>query len=612
MQKQHRIKELENLIRYHRKKYWIDNDPEIPDPEYDELEKELELLDPNNPILRKIEPIKVDSNNKVKHPTPMLSLDKVYTREELEKWLRKTARSETELFRISPKYDGNAGRFYSFEQLVTRGDGVEGIDISFKIPNINIITSKLEFPLDGELIVKKEYFYNVLRKKIKRKDGKPYKTPRNAIGGLITTLDPLPLDVRIDFIDYNFESEVYSLRELLQIWDEIYDKYSNPNYHYPLDGIVIRVHDDKYFEELGHTEHHPRGTIAFKFTNPKGISKLVDVIIDVGTTRRLTFTGVIEPIELSGVEVTKVSLHNPKYIIDNDIHIGDIIEIQRSGDVIPDYVRTIEKPKDRKRITVDECPSCGSSIEYIEPFLYCTNPYCETAAVRKLAVMCKRIGLQLIGEKTAAKIIETFGITNVSEVLELKWEDIAELPGFTDKSIDNLYNEIQRIRNIDKIYDYILLASSGIENLGVGFFKKICKQYTVEELFNMDIEELYNNVESIGEERAFMLYEALHDKNKDELFRLWNIFEGRIINTKFERQSTHKQKICFTGKMPQKRSYYHRLAEKLGFEPVKIVTRDLDILVTVNKNHTSSKIKKALGYGVKVITLDNFMRNYAQ
>jgi len=605
LKKSSQIQELEDLIKYHRKKYWIDNEPEISDPEYDELEEKLRQLDPDNPLLNEIvdAPIR---GQKFKHPKPMLSLDKVYTKEDLEKWLRKISRSDSEKFRVSPKYDGNAGRLYSLKLLVTRGDGIEGVNISSKIPNLNIITKYDKFPIDGELILQKDYFYNVIQKKIKRKDGKPYKTPRNCAGGLVNTLDPLPLDICIDFIDYNVESKVYSLTELLEKWDEIYEKYSDPNYHYPLDGIVIRVHDDEYFEELGSTEHHPRGAIAFKFTNPKGITKLVDVLINVGTTRRLTFTGIVEPVEIGGVTVTKVSLHNPKYIIDNDIQIGDVIEIQRSGDVIPDYVRTIEKPKDRKRITIDECPSCGSELIYEEPFLICSNKYCGVAAVRKLATMCKRIGLQLVGEKTAAKLFEVFGITRVSEVLNLEWDHIAELPGFTGSSIDNLYEEIQRVRNLDKIYDYIILSASGIENIGKGLFKQICQQFTVSELLEMDIEDLHNKVEGIGEERAFILYEALHEKNVDELRELYEIFDGRIVDFKFERQDL-KGTICFTGRMPKKRSYYEDLAKQYGFEPVKTVSKKLDLLVTVTKNHSSSKVNKAKKWGVRIISLDEFL-----
>ena len=593
---QERISYLVQQIAYHDYQYWILNQPVISDQEYDLLTKELRELDPHNPILLNVNDILFQADHtKIKHSTPMLSLDKAYNHSEIISFLDKVSRSSDEEYSLTPKYDGCAGRIYNLRILATRGNGLEGVDISRKIKHINIVTNQnpVQFPLDGELIFETTKFKN----KIKLLLPKSYKTIRNCVAGLLTQLDDLPSGLYIDFVDYQYNS--VSITDKLLRHEEYFNITINKlknTVKYPIDGFVIRVKDQSYFESLGYTEHHPRGAIALKLTNPSAETTLINVIWQVGTTNQLTPVGIISPIELGQVEVNRINLYNAKYILDNDIHIGDIITVERAGDVIPNYIATIHKPVDRKPITINECPGCGFTLTYREPNLYCMNELCSVSNVRRLENSCKYLGLKLLGVKTLQKL----PFKNIIDILTVSYEDIKQLiPG---KTADNIYQEIQRIRS-NPIHDYKILASLYTEGIGLSIYKHICKLYTIDELLNLSIKDL-ENINTIGPERAIIIYDSLQ-YNKNNIITMKGLFLG-VIDSKYE---TSKSTICFTGKMPNKRSYYESLAEQHGLESKSSVTADLSVLVVPDESYTSSKVTKAKKFKIPIVTLPQFLNS---
>jgi len=583
-----KIKELEDKILYHNDLYWNENKPEISDIDYDNLIRELEEVDPNNPIIKKIHDIRDEGIKKIKHKYPMLSLDKVYEVDDLIKWCQKVSRSDGELFLIQPKFDGCSAEINN-DTLSTRGDGYEGQDITSKLDFIDLLSIK---PYNiGEIVISKDHFI-YLKEKFPE-----YKTQRNACSGILNRddLDEF-LKGLLTFVPFNYITAEQTLKEIKR-YDWNIHIYNFKALQYPTDGIVIKLADEEYSKSLGNTSHHPRGQIAFKFTNPIKSSILRGVIWQSGK-RKLTPVGQIDPIEISGVTISRVNLHNYRYICEKDIRIGDSLIIERSGDVIPNVQKVIPNAYYRKEIFIYNCPVCNHPIIYKNPDIYCTNNKCSGKLLQLLSDSVTRIGIERLGKPTLKKLIDK-GVRNLIGILQLTKEDVLQLDGFCEKSSQNLIDEIQKVIN-KGVYEWQILASLNIKDVGERLSKIILKDRTLEELINMTIDGI-GSINGIGHKKSIRIRQGLAGKRNylDRLRKTLPIIE--------EEGEEIKKTICFTGKMPEKRSIYEDNAKKLGFAFVKDVTKDLGILVCLDVNKTSSKILKAKKYGVKIISLHNWL-----
>jgi len=334
----HTEEELIALIEKHNTLYWKNGTPEISDTEYDILLRKLEAINPDHPILQKVHTPAVVTSGKVKHKTPMLSLDKAYSLEELLTWAAKYARNDNEQFLIQPKYDGISANFAD-GVLATRGDGELGENISDKIELIELETEGYKGPLDrpirGEIIIRNDDFKN-LYSKIKRKDGKHYKNSRNAVAGIMGLKDITQMvqqNAKLTLIDYDMVSYSVKFANFAEKWTDILQKIKS--LPYPMDGLVIKLADKEYGDSLGMTAHHPRSQIAFKFSGVRKETKLLDVEWSFGKNC-LTPVALLEPVEIGGVTIKHATLHNIQNIIDRDVHIGDTVTVERAGDVIPE------------------------------------------------------------------------------------------------------------------------------------------------------------------------------------------------------------------------------------------------------------------------------------
>lgn len=588
---------LEKEIRRHNDLFWVVGDPEISDEKFNELTKELRYINPNNPVLHEINTPTVKSEGKIKHKFPMLSLDKMYTIEEIiDGWATKVKRSDKERFLIQNKFDG-----WSVEKnnakLSTRGDGFYGDDISDKQVYIKLLdgspVSNIIY-VHGELVMLKSDFEKY-RSKILRRDGSQYKTSRTILTGLLAD-DDIRDDVKRVLTLLPFET--FQLRatfsELKNIdWNTLINERKNADY--PIDGLVIKLEDEEYGKSLGSTSHHIRSAMALKFTNPTGKTVLRDVIWSVGKTK-ITPVAVVDPVEIGGVTVDGPNLHNAKYIIDKDIRIGDTLILERCGDIIPD-VQQVIPGEVRKTINILNCPSCGSDVRYDEPEIKCTNPECGGMLTRRLLDSIIRIGIDGIGEPTVDKLVSN-GYRNLIDVFNLTKEDIMALDGFANTSSDNMLKEILRVKT-NGVYEWQILASLNIPLIGTRMSKMILKNMSLEELRNKQISEL-ENLKDVGFITAHSIYCGLLDNKKyiDELLE--------ILPTINENQE-EKKTICFTGKMPEPRSYYEKLASANNLEPVKSVNKELDILVCADVNKTGGKINKAKKYGTIMMSVEEFL-----
>ena len=598
------VEQLAAQIEYHNRKYWEEAEPEISDDEYDQLVRRLTELAPDHPLLQTIQAPVVASSGKVIHRDPMLSLDKAYSLDEVISWAAKFVRSDSEEFLVQPKYDGISAS-WSGGILATRGDGETGENITDKVPLIELEHPAGIMPLGefkgqarGEIVIREDDF-RTLYPKIMNRNGRPYKNSRNAAAGIMGLKDislMLLQHAKLTLVDYSLHSWKTNWKDFRTDWQDLVDRIEQ--LPYPMDGIVIKLADQAYSRSLGNTAHHPRGQIAFKFSGVRQQSKLLKVEWSFGKTA-LTPVAEIEPVEITGTTIRHVTLHNLQNILDHDIQIGDTVTVERAGDVIP-YIVESQPGEVRTPCVIENCPSCGAKLVRELPELRCVNPDCPETQLMRLLAAVKNIGIERLGEPNLRRLREVLGVKNLKDIFNMTVPDIMRLEGFQELSANNLYKEIQAARTAP---DYQLLASLNIKGIGPNIAKAILKTNTLKELEGMNAEQLAN-LEGIGPERAGAIEKELRER-KAEIDELLECLT--IVQTKSD-SAEERPTVCFTGKMPEKRSYYENLAKANGYDSTDSVTSGLSLLVTAEADSTSSKAVKAAKLGVKVMTLADWLK----
>ena len=598
------VEQLAAQIEYHNRKYWEEAEPEISDDEYDQLVRRLTELAPDHPLLQTIQAPVVASSGKVIHRDPMLSLDKAYSLDEVISWAAKFVRSDNEEFLVQPKYDGISAS-WSGGILATRGDGETGENITDKVPLIELEHPAGIMPLGefkgqarGEIVIREDDF-RTLYPKIMNRNGRPYKNSRNAAAGIMGLKDislMLLQHAKLTLVDYSLHSWKTNWKDFRTDWQDLIDRIEQ--LPYPMDGIVIKLADQAYSHSLGNTAHHPRGQIAFKFSGVRQQSKLLKVEWSFGKTA-LTPVAEIEPVEITGTTIRHVTLHNLQNILDHDIRIGDTVTVERAGDVIP-YIVESQPGETRTPCVIENCPSCGAKLVRELPELRCVNPDCPETQLMRLLAAVRNIGIERLGEPNLRRMREVLGVRNLKDIFNLTVPDIMRLEGFQELSANNLYKEIQAARTAP---DYQLLASLNIKGIGPNIAKAILKTNTLKELEGMNAEQLAN-LEGIGPERAGAIEKELRER-KAEIDELLECLT--IVQTKSD-SAEERPTVCFTGKMPEKRSYYENLAKANGYDSADSVTSGLSLLVTAEADSTSSKAVKAARLGVKVMTLADWLK----
>ena len=510
------VDELAELLAYHNRLYWEVNAPEISDAEFDVIYEKLRSLAPEHPALSEIHTPEAAGRGKVKHSSLMLSLDKAYTLEALLEWGSKFARTPDELLLVEPKYDGISARFDG-KTLVTRGDGEYGEDITDKLPLVELeapgYTGFPDRPARGELVIRDDDF-NTLYRNIRKKDGSQYKNSRNAVAGIVGLKDISGMifqHAKITLADYRLYSFEVKLSELAAKWESLKERLAE--LPYPQDGIVLKFADEEFRKSLGNTAHHPRGEIAYKFTNIKKTTRLLGVEWSFGKNC-LTPVALLEPVDISGTTIKRASLHNLQNIRELGVMIGDEVVVERAGDVIP-YISSVIPGAERKSPLIDSCPSCGAALKQVGPELVCTGNDCPETSLQRLCAAVRNLGIERLGEPTLRRLMDKCGVKRVSQLFSVTARDLLQIEGFAAKSASNLVNEIQRAREVN---DYQLLASLNIPHIGLNMARQLLQQHTLEELRNMGVEE-FSVLNGVGPERANALAEqfSLQHDYLDEL-----------------------------------------------------------------------------------------------
>ena len=600
------LQELVQLIEYHNQRYWELGEPEISDDDYDRLMVELRSRDPNHPLLHWVGTQRTASaGGKVKLAKPMLSLDKAYSLEEVVEWAQKYIRSKDELLLAQPKYDGISANFDG-TILATRGDGEIGEDISDKLPLIELeapnYTGQLNRPARGEIVIRKDDFAN-LYSHIYKKGGGVYKNSRNAVAGIMglkDISDMIRQHAKLTLADYSLVSFKIKFSELSGRFAEIIETVEA--LPYPTDGVVFKLADTAYSESLGATSHHPRGQIAFKFSGIRRKTKLLAVEWSFGKNA-LTPVAELDPVEIGGVTIKRATLHNALNIIDMDIQIHDEVTVERAGDVIP-YIVSREPGGERINAMITNCPGCGSTLVRRGPELCCVNPECFETNLQKLTAAVKNFGIEQLGEPTIRKMMLSLGVKKLSDIFKLTQNQLLKLDNFAEKSAANLYREIDTAKHVA---DYQFLAALNIPNIGLDIAKILLKHFKLEELSTLSEDELLN-VPGIGEKRAKAIVEILHSEAQEIIDLLATVEVSKTA----QNSSTPRPTICFTGKMPEKRSFYENLAAEHGYEAVDSVSQSLSLLVTADISSNSSKTGKAKKLGIPIVELQDFLRQLSE
>ena len=590
--------ELVQAISKHDDLYWKKGAPVISDEEYDVLVESLRKIDPNHPLVNRINTPEVIGGGKVKHKEPMLSLGKVYTIDELVLWCTQLSRTPKEVFIIEYKYDGCSASFES-GILATRGDGHVGENITSKLPIIHSTKNDTR----GEIIMPKSVFLRI-------KEATGFKNTRNAVAGILNR-DVVTTEYGkiLYLIPFNYNQRIFTIEQIMEFlvnpseFNAIIEEAKNSEF--PTDGLVIKLLDKEYAKSLGATSHHARGEIAFKFSNPTGQTILRDIEWSVGK-HVITPIGKVDPVEVSGVTISNINLHNMGYIIENGIHIGDTIIVERAGDVIPD-VQSIIPGENRIKIKLDKCPACGHPVTYEKPVLVCNNYLnCEGGFIRRLMDSVVRIGIERLGLPTLEKLVESLKVENLIDIFNLTKDQIRTLDGFGDRSAENLYEEIQKVVR-GQVEDWRVLSSLNLVGIGTSLSKTLLSEFLLDELRIMT-ETSFINIAGIGPERAAVLVKGLNE-NSEYIDNLLNRLTV-VGSIKTDQQSTSGEKrikICFTGKFEKPKSYYYGL---LGpeYEVTERLESDTSILVVANPTIESNKTKTAKKKGIKIIGINDLFK----
>ncbi|QES87755.1 NAD-dependent DNA ligase LigA [Rhizosphaericola mali] len=663
---------LRAVLHFHENRYYVLDNPLISDTEYDMLYKALEriekehpeLITPDSPTQRVGKELSGDFQT-VDHLVPMLSLSNSYNAEDLKDWdERVREKNVSELkYCVEPKFDGaGISLIYENDYLVrgaTRGDGVQGDDITTNIKQIKSIPLSAPFSkygiqqieIRGEVLMFKESFkkYN---QSLAEQGQAILANPRNAASGTIRMKDPAIVGKRnlsayLYYVsDYTLIDENVPLDEHLKsqsgclqmLWDcgflspvkqiQVYSSIEDVVKHvhdfeemrdtlpFEIDGMVIKVDNIETQEFLGSTSHHPRWAMAFKFKARQATSHLREVIFQVGRTGAITPVAKIDPVAIGGVTVSSVSLFNEDIIKEKDLKINDTVLVERAADVIPYIVKSQAELRDGTETEIvfpTHCPVCNS--ELIKPegesVWRCVNPNCEAQVLEKIIHFGSKDAMDIrnLGDALVRKFFSLGLLKDIPGIYSLDYEAIGNLPGFGKRSVENLQTAIEasKSQTLNR-----LIYALGIRYVGETTAKTLANKITnLWDLKNYSSEELMA-LEDIGPKVAKGIQDFFAIPESIEMLTRLEAVGVSFANQKKSgvaegEDVLHGQSFLFTGSLTKfKRSEAETLVESRGGKILSGVSSKLNYLVV--GEDAGSKLEKAKKLNtVKILSEDEFL-----
>jgi len=588
--------------------------PLVSDQEYDRLVESLRQLDPTHPFLHSVEPERFTKKREIRHPIPMLSTEKAYSKEDLKRFVERVSKAAKEVgvhdvtFRVTPKLDGLAGRDDG-SVFSTRGNGEIGYEI-------NNAFDKGVIPIGGrgqgigEIVVLNSYFQEHL--------AEAFEHPRNMVVGIIAsdTLNPSAKkalqDEAVHFVPYSqLPSWKGSGGKLAKDIDTIMEDMCAET-DYPMDGVVAEVVDEPVKQYMGATSHHYRWQIAIKTKGETANTRVNDITWQVGRTGNVTPVLEVQPVSLSGATIKRVTAHHAGMIKEKKIGKGSEIEIIRSGEVIP-KLENVLTPSEQIRIP-QTCPACETKLEWNNDFLKCVNPLCKAQVEQKISHWFKTLGTaDWFGIKTIQKLVAN-GYDSLEKIYAMEKDDFTDI-GFGPVQAKNLVDALELSRS-KPVEEWRFLAAFGIQSLGVGDSRKLLDHMKLDDILKAKSKEI-QSVHGFGEITSQSIEQGIkaeHEHMRHMLELGFNIERTKsslpkgIVDTPIR-----GKRIVFTGKMERgDRHVLQEEARQLGAVVQSSVSSKTDYLICGEKAGTE-KLKKARHEGVEVMSEETYidmMKNY--
>ncbi len=653
------IDALRDAVHYHDRKYYVENAPVISDSAYDrlfhrleDLEKAFPQFDSETSPTRRVGAAPVSKLAKHRHTTTMLSLNSSLEKSDIENFdsfIRKnTGTSEKRRYIVEPKWDGLSVEIVyengAFSRGSTRGDGVTGEDITDNLKTIRALPLQLErnsgYPdflsLRGEILLSRKGFLNVNKRKVEEGQA-PLANPRNAAAGLMRQLDSkkvagMPLDIFFYEILGSSEDGFVEHWEALGAIKKWGCKVSEPRricasiediesyrerllnkrdeLDFEIDGVVIKLNDRFARENVGTRQRSPRWAFAWKFPAKKEVSMVRDIAVSVGRTGKLTPVGLLDPVEIGGVTVSRATLHNEHEVHRKDVRAGDKVRLMRAGDVIPEIIERIpEKGKKRAKpfSMPSRCPSCNSPVIREGAYYLCTAGLaCPGQLVGRISHYAARNAMDIenLGEKNVRQLVERGMVKDVADLYELSVEDLQSLEHFGHKSARKLHSAIENAkhRSLNRF-----IYGMGIPGVGEHLARILAEHFgSVDELEDAGYTEL-RQVAELGEETARSVHSFFAQKhNRDVLGRLKKIGVKPKKQQRTRKSSRLEGKtLVVTGELESlSRNEATERIEEAGGHATSSVSGQTDYVV-VGEN-PGGKFDEAKKRGVKTIDEGQF------
>ncbi len=643
-----KARELRDFLNYHSKKYYVDDDPQISDFEYDKALRELENIEHDFPSVltvdsptQRVGGMADNRFEEVVHAVPMESLQDAFSFDELRSFESKIDGDVT--YVVEPKIDGLSVsleyRDGVFVRGSTRGDGQVGEDVTANLRTIKTIPLKLEesvpfLEVRGEVYMPREVFLSLVEKQ-EINGEKPFKNPRNAAAGsLRQKSSKIAAERCLSIFIFNiqqiegkeFSSHKESLDYLKTLgfrtvpfyneykdFDDVLseiDRIGNERGDLPfdIDGAVIKVNDFQKRRELGSTSKFPKWAVAYKYPPEEKETKLIDVEVNVGRTGVLTPVAVLEPVLLAGSTVGRATMHNEDFIKEKGIGIGDTVIVRKAGDIIPEIVSVSQKGENTQIYEMpDVCPSCSSVVvrEEDEAAIRCTNPQCPAQLLRNIIHFCSRdtMDIEGLGESVAEVLVNEGFVKNAADIYYLKEEQILSLERFAEKSAQNLIDAIAKSKENDLSK---LLFALGIRHIGAKAAKLLAVNFgTMRKIMSATKEEILL-IEGFGEIMAESVaeYFSLEPTKKmiEELEKA-----GVNMGSLAEVKDTRFQGMTFvlTGTLPTlSRAEASEIIEGFSGKTSSSVSKKTTYVLA--GEDAGSKLTKAQNLGVTIISEEEF------
>ncbi len=657
-QAKERIEELRKKTEYYAKKYYDDDNPEITDFEYDMMMLELRTLESQNPefitkdsLTQKVGGHVKEGFAKVEHEVPLQSLQDVFNFEEIEAFDERVKKVASEngidevKYVVETKIDGLSSALeYKNGKLVrgaTRGNGLVGEDVTENLKTIKTIPlelpEKINITVRGEVFISKKEFEKMNQEREENEE-ELFANARNAAAGSLRQLDSnitkkRPLDIyifnvqKIEGKEFNshFEELEYleklgfnvnpvripcsNIEEVKKAINKIGE--DRENLTFGIDGAVVKVDNLKLRTILGTTSKVPKWAIAYKYPPEQKETILKDIEFQVGRTGVITPLAILEPVRVAGSLISKTTLHNEDFVKEKGLKIGDRVIIQKAGDVIPEIVRAVVEKRggtEKEFVMPTHCPVCGAETvrEEGESAVRCTGIECPAKLYRNLVHFVSREAMNIdgLGENIIGILLEKKMISNIADIYDLEFEDLASLKKNGKKFAQNLIDSI----NISKQNDlYRLITALGIRHVGVKAAKVLAKTYeNMDNLSNASIEDL-SQVDEVGPIVANNINEFFsQEQTKDLLKRL------KDAGVNMERQKEENEDDRFAGKTfvltgsleKYSREEASNIIEKFGGKTSSSVSKKTTYLLA--GEDAGSKLTKAQSLGVQIISENEF------